>query len=277
MAKARREVEEKVRQVDIVFELLDARLPRSSQNPMVRSIINHKPRLVVFTKSDLADPKVTQQWIQDFKKKGLIAFAINVQSGTGVKQQILEAAEKNLDDLFSARERKGIRSRMIRAMVIGIPNVGKSSLINRLAGRSKTKTGNRPGVTKAQQWIRMKERMELLDTPGILWPKFEHPKVGFRLAASGAIKEELLPKEEVALDLIAFLLARYPDVLQQRYRIASQEMEAWDCFEQIAEKRGCLQKGGVNRFGKSGRDPVAGFSFRSIGQNLSRGTLGLEG
>lgn len=244
MAKARREVEEKIRQVDIVFELLDARLPLSSQNPMILSIIKRKPRLILLTKSDLADPKVNQKWMQYFEEQGLRALAIDAQTGAGVKK-IFAAAEKRLSDLFAVREKKGIRSKRIRAMILGIPNVGKSSLINRLAGRSKTETGNRPGVTKVQQWIRLKDSMELLDTPGILWPKFEHPKVGFRLAASGAIKEELLSKEEVALELIAFLLARYPKSLRQRYQLAPQEMSPLDCFEQIAAKRGCLQKGGI--------------------------------
>lgn len=265
MAKARREVEEKIRQVDIVFELLDARLPLSSQNPMILSIIKQKPRLILLTKSDLADPKTNQKWIRYFEQQGLTALAIDAQTGTGVKQ-IFSAAENQLNPLFVAREKKGIRSKMIRAMILGIPNVGKSSLINRLAGRAKTQTGNRPGVTKAQQWIRLKGTMELLDTPGILWPKFDQPEVGFRLAASGAIKAENLPREEVALELIAFLLKRYPTLILQRYRLASQELEALECFEEIAQQRGCLQKGGVIDWEKAADIVLQDFRSGRIGR-----------
>lgn len=265
MAKARREVEEKIRQVDIVFELLDARLPLSSQNPMILSIIKQKPRLILLTKSDLADPKTNQKWIRYFEQQGLTALAIDAQTGTGVKQ-IFSAAENQLKPLFVAREKKGIRSKMIRAMILGIPNVGKSSLINRLAGRAKTQTGNRPGVTKAQQWIRLKGTMELLDTPGILWPKFDQPEVGFRLAASGAIKAENLPREEVALELIAFLLKRYPTLILQRYRLASQELEALECFEEIAQQRGCLQKGGVIDWEKAADIVLQDFRSGRIGR-----------
>lgn len=243
MSKAKREIGEQIQRIDIVFECLDARLPLSSQNPLVPSLVKQKPRLILLTKSDLADPSVTQQWVDDFAKQDLLALAIDAQSGKGV-DQIVPYAKKSLEQLFFARKKKGIQSRRIRAMIIGIPNVGKSSLINRIAGRSKAQTGNRPGVTKSQQWIRLKEKMELLDTPGILWPKFEEPKVGFRLAVSGAIKEEIYQKEEVALELISFLLQRYPASLSQRYQIASQEMEPLSCLEEIGRKRGCLLRGG---------------------------------
>lgn len=244
MAKARRQVEQRLKLVDIVFELLDARLPLSSQNPMIGAIIKKKPRLILLTKSDLADPKITKQWENYFLQQGVSTLSIDAQSGKGVKS-IDPALDVCLQQLFASREKKGIRSRRVRAMIIGIPNVGKSSLINRLAGRSATQTGNRPGVTKAQQWIRIGERMELLDTPGILWPKFDQPEVGFRLAASGAIKEHVLPIEEVALELIQFIMATYPKALQERYRLDDLPSEGLVCFELIAQKRGCLQKGGI--------------------------------
>jgi ribosome biogenesis GTPase A len=244
MAKARRQVEEKLKLVDIVFELLDGRLPLSSRNPMMDEILKQKPRLILFTKSDLADEKATGRWIDYFRERGLTVLPIDAQTGKGVKQ-IIPASERLLAPLFAQREKKGIQSRKFRAMVVGIPNVGKSSLINRLARRTATVTGDRPGVTKAQQWIRVGKTLELLDTPGILWPKFDDPEVGYRLAASGAIKEEILPLEDVALYTIRFLKERYPEALRKRYNL--NEVSAADgvqLMEMIGRKRGCLIRGG---------------------------------
>lgn len=244
MAKARRQVEEKLKLVDIVFELLDGRLPLSSRNPMMDEILKQKPRLILFTKSDLADEKATGRWIDYFRERGLTVLPIDAQTGKGVKQ-IIPASERLLAPLFAQREKKGIQSRKFRAMVVGIPNVGKSSLINRLASRTATVTGDRPGVTKAQQWIRVGKTLELLDTPGILWPKFDDPEVGYRLAASGAIKEEILPLEDVALYTIRFLKERYPEALRKRYNL--NEVSAADgvqLMEMIGRKRGCLIRGG---------------------------------
>lgn len=244
MAKARRQVEEKLKLVDIVFELLDGRLPLSSRNPMMDEILKQKPRLILFTKSDLADEKATGRWIDYFRERGLTVLPIDAQTGKGVKQ-IIPASERLLAPLFAQREKKGIQSRKFRAMVVGIPNVGKSSLINRLARRTATVTGDRPGVTKAQQWIRVGKTLELLDTPGILWPKFDDPEVGYRLAASGAIKEEILPLEDVALYTIRFLKERYPEALHKRYNL--NEVSAADgvqLMEMIGRKRGCLIRGG---------------------------------
>lgn len=266
MAKAKREIEEDVQRVDIVFELLDARLPLSSQNPLVPSMLKEKPRLILLTKADLADPTINQKWIQYFAQQGFSALAIDAQSGRGV-EQIFTEARKSLAHLFATRKKKGIQSEWIRAMIIGIPNVGKSSLINRMAKRAKTQTGNRPGVTKAKQWIRLKEKMELLDTPGILWPKFEEPIVGFRLAVSGAIKEEVFQKEEVALKFIAFLLKRYPTALCQRYRLTLQETEEPLAYlEAIAQKRGCLKKGGVVDYEKAAMVLLQDFRAGRLGR-----------
>lgn len=251
MAKARRQVEEKLKLVDVVFELLDARLPLSSRNPMIHDLVKHKPRLVLLTKCDLADERGNQIWMDYFRSQGTAVLPIDAQTGKGVGQ-IQPATEKLLQPLFAAREKKGIRSRKVRAMVLGIPNVGKSSLINRLAKRSAAVTGDRPGVTKAQQWIRIGQTLELLDTPGILWPKFDDPQVGMRLAASGAIKEEILPLEEVALYAVGYLSERYPELLAERYKLKDLAgLESAGLMAEIGKKRGCLQKGGEINFEKT--------------------------
>lgn len=244
MAKARRQVDEKLKLVDIVFELLDARLPLGSRNPMIDELVSHKPRLVLLTKCDLADGQANDRWMKYFRTQGVHVLPVDAQTGKGVNQ-IVPASEKILHEMFAKREEKGIQSRKIRAMVLGIPNVGKSSLINRLAKRSATVTGDRPGVTKAQQWIRIGQTLELLDTPGILWPKFDDPEVGMRLAASGAIKESILPIEEVTLFSVKFLARRYPQLLVERYKLGDiSAMEGVELLDEIAKKRGCLQKGG---------------------------------
>lgn len=243
MAKARRQVEEKLKMVDIVFELLDARLPFSSQNPMIHQVVKEKPRLVLLTKCDLADAGANETWIKAFQEQDHHALLIDAKTGKGI-QQIVKKSEQLLEPLFAKRMKKGIRSRRVRAMIIGIPNVGKSSLINRLAKRAATQTGDRPGVTKMQQWIRIGKTMELLDTPGILWPKFDNKLVGFRLAASGAIKEELLPIEEVALYAIEYLQTYHPRILQERFSI-DKKQEPIAALEIIGKKRGCLQRGGT--------------------------------
>lgn len=243
MAKARRQVEEKCKQVDIIFELLDARLPLSSRNPMIHQIIQNKPRLILLTKSDLADPQASQEWSQYFQKQQQTALWINSKAGKGMKR-IITASEQILAPLFATRAKKGIRTQRMRAMIIGIPNVGKSSLINRLARRAATQTADRPGVTKAQQWIRIGKRLELLDTPGILWPKFDDKSIGFRLAASGAIREDILPLEEIALFVLDFLQKRYPGRLTERYRVTEGE-DSLTLLEEIGRCRGCLQKGGL--------------------------------
>jgi ribosome biogenesis GTPase A len=244
MSKARRQIEEKLKLVDLVFELLDARLPLSSRNPVMDQLVRNKPRLILLTKCDLADEHATTSWIRYFRAQGNDILPIDARTGTGI-EQIQGSSEKILHPLFAQRKKKGIQSRKIRSLVLGIPNVGKSSLINRLAGRAATVTGDRPGVTKAQQWIRIGQTLELLDTPGILWPKFDDHEVGLRLAASRAIKEEILPLEEVALYVVQFLSERYPKQLAERYRL--EDVSRWTgtaLLEEIGKKRGCLQKGG---------------------------------
>lgn len=246
MAKARRQVTEKLGLVDVVFELLDARLPISSRNPMMGEIVAQKPRVILLTKCDLADPKANKEWVQYFRGQGVGVLEIDAKTGKGVNQ-IQSVTDKLLEPLFEIRQRKGIQTRRVRAMVLGIPNVGKSSLINRLAKRTATVTGDRPGVTKAQQWIKIGQNLELLDTPGILWPKFEDHGVGLRLALSGAIKEEILPIEEVAIHGISYLKDRYAQELTTRYKLkdADLELESYELLQEIGKKRGCIQRGGI--------------------------------
>lgn len=243
MAKARRQIEEKLKQVDIVIELLDARLPLASRNPMIDEITGQKARLVLFTKGDMADETITNKWISYFTDIGVSVLPIDAKTGKGV-QKIAATCERVLEPLFVSRKKKGIISKRMRAMVLGIPNVGKSSLINRLAGRQATQTGDRPGVTKAQQWIRVGKQLELLDTPGILWPKFEDPNVGMRLAMSGAIKEDILPTEEVALHTLKYLSSRYPQLLEERYNIEILERTPVELLDEVGKRRGCLMRGG---------------------------------
>jgi ribosome biogenesis GTPase A len=249
MAKARRQVTEKLKLIDVVIELLDARLPLSSSNPMMDEIVAGKPRLVLLNKADLADPVKTKLWLDYYKKKGLKALAIDAQSGKGV-QQISAESKELVREMLDKRESKGMLPRAVRALIVGIPNVGKSSLINRLAKKSIAKTGDRPGVTKAQQWIKVGTDMDLLDTPGILWPKFEDQEVGYRLAASGAIKDELLDFQEVALFAAMFLKEHYPTRISERYDLDEIPEDKIQLLDEIGRRRGCLVSGGFIDYDK---------------------------
>lgn len=198
MTKARRQIQEKLKLIDAVIELTDARLPLSSRNPMIDEILQGKPRLIILNKADLADPEVTRQWLSYFKEEGHTSFPVDASTGTGLKE-IPNQVRLLLKDKIDKQIAKGMKPRPVRVLIVGIPNVGKSTLINRLAGRSIAATGDRPGVTKGQQWIKVSGGdMELLDTPGILWPKFEDQNVGYRLAVTGAIREEILNVEDIA-------------------------------------------------------------------------------
>lgn len=239
MAKARREVSEKMKFVDIVFELVDARLPRSSRNPMLDQIVQQKPRLILLNKADLADPNQTARWMDWFKEQGYEVLSLNAKNDKSVKQ-IVPAAKKVLADKLARDKERGIKPRAIRAMVLGIPNVGKSTLLNHLAGKKIASTGNKPGVTKGQQWLRFGSQLELLDTPGILWPKFEDPEVGKRLALTGAIKDDLLHLDDLAIDELGFLRRFYPEQLKERYKLTDEEIfqELPELLMLIAKKRG---------------------------------------
>ncbi len=244
MAKARREVSEKLKQVDIIFELVDARLPLSSRNPMIDEIVQHKPRLLILNKADMADPKITQQWLHYFEELGLPAVAVNSLAGRGLNS-ITKAAKEVLFEKFEKMRAKGIRPRAIRAMIIGIPNVGKSTLINRIAKKNIAKTGNTPGVTKAQQWIKLNKEIELLDTPGILWPKFEDQEIGKKLALSGAIKDTILNLHDVSVFGLQFLAMSYPERLLDKYQLTVISEDMLETFDHIGKVRACMGKGGL--------------------------------
>jgi len=236
MAKARREVTEKLKLVDIVFELIDARLPLSSRNPMIDEVIHQKPRLLILNKMDLADENETARWIRYFEAQGMRAVAINSFEGRGL-QTVIKAAKEILEPKLERMRSRGIRPGAMRAMIVGIPNVGKSTLINRLAKKNIAKTGNTPGVTKAQQWIKYEKELELLDTPGILWPKFEDKEVGFKLALTGAIKDKIVNMEDLAVYGLRFLEANYPARLTDRYGITTVGDEILPVFEKIGSLR----------------------------------------
>ena len=240
MAKARRQVTEKLNLIDIIFELVDARIPLSSRNPMIDEIIQHKPRLVLLNKADMADKSITREWIEYFQDKGVKALAINSQEGTGMKE-IVSASKELLKEKFDRMEAKGVvKHRAIRAMIVGIPNVGKSTLINRLAKKNIARTGNTPGVTKAQQWIKVGKELELLDTPGILWPKFEDPEVGLKLALTGAIKDAILNLHDVAIYALRFLEVQYPQRIKERFKLEEFPDDIVAFFDQIGKQRGYL-------------------------------------
>lgn len=240
MAKAKREFKEKLPLVDVVFELVDARIPNASRNPDVKELIQNKPHVLILMKTDLADIKVTNQWLEYFKNEGLKAVTFNGKSSKGI-DRIVEAAREVLEDNFSKREEKGMKERAIRGVTVGIPNVGKSTLINRFAGKNVTATGNRPGVTKAQQWVKYKNQLELLDMPGILWPKFENQNVGKKLALTGAIKHTLYYKDDISIYAINYLVENYPGALAKRYNFNEDlegKLSAPDILLLITEKRG---------------------------------------
>ncbi|MEH7177197.1 ribosome biogenesis GTPase YlqF [Neobacillus vireti] len=250
MAKARREVTEKLKLVDIIYELVDARIPYSSRNPMIDEIIQHKPRIVLLNKADMADSAITKEWISYFAGKGIKALAINSHAGVGMKE-IVRASHEILKEKFDRLRAKGVvNPRAIRAMIVGIPNAGKSTLINRLAKKNIAKTGNTPGVTKAQQWIKVGKELELLDTPGILWPKFEDQEVGKKLAVTGAIKDTLLNLQDLVVFSIKFLSEHYPERLKERYKLDSVPENVVEMFDQIGELRGALGAGGIVDYDK---------------------------
>ena len=241
MTKAKRQMQEDIKLIDLIIELVDARVPLSSRNPDIDELGKNKARLILLNKADLADERQNEAWKEYFQGKGFHVVKVNSRSGAGMKaiQNVIQEAckEKIERDL-----KRGIKNRPIRAMVVGIPNVGKSTFINTFAGKACAKTGNKPGVTKGKQWIRLNKGVELLDTPGILWPKFEDQQVGLRLAYIGSINDEILNLEELALHLIQFLKEKYAGSLESRYGI-SEEGSDLDVLTGIARKRGCLKKG----------------------------------
>lgn len=249
MKKTRESIQKNLSLVDLVFELIDARIPYSSQNPVIDSILGEKPRVIILNKSDLADSSLNRLWQDYFKKRGLTSILFDSLSGRGV-DNLLSLARDVTSEKRQAYENRGVINRPIRAMILGIPNVGKSTLINTLSGRKGTKTGNRPGVTKTNQWIKIKGSLELLDTPGILWPKFEDLNVGLNLAFTGAIKDEILDTETLALRLLELLLKVSPQLIEGRYNISIEDKTSLEVMEAIGGKRGCIIKGGLIDYSK---------------------------
>ena len=244
MTKAKRQMQEDIKLIDLVIELVDARIPLSSRNPDIDELGKNKYRLILMNKADLADKERTREWSAFFKEKGFFVVSLDARSKSGMKSItdiVMEACKEKIE-----RDRKrGIKNRPVRAMVVGIPNVGKSTFINSYAGKACAKTGNKPGVTKGKQWIRLNKSVELLDTPGILWPKFEDPNVGVRLGFTGAIRDDVMDMEDLASRLMAYLGAHYPDALTERYKIAVEPGEpGWELLEKAGRKRGFLMSGG---------------------------------
>ena len=244
MAKARREITESLKKVDVIFELLDARIPYSSKNPMIDEIINNKPRVVLLNKCNIADKNITKMWVDYYKNKNIIALDIDSIDGYNINK-IINAATLALKDEFKRRESRQIKSKTIKAMILGIPNVGKSTLINKLAKRKACGVGDKPGVTKNQTWIKVTEDLFLLDTPGILWPKFEDQMVGVKLAMCGSIKDEILNLEDLTIKSIEYIMENYPDNLMKRFNLDSLEDTPLKVLDQICKKRGYLLKGSL--------------------------------
>ncbi len=248
MTKAKRMMQENISLIDLVIELVDARIPLSSRNPDIDELGKNKARLILLNKSDLADEKVNKLWMEYFKNKGFHVLEINARSGQGLRA-IYGMVREACKDKIERDRKRGIKNRPVRAIVVGIPNVGKSTFINSFAGKACTKTGNKPGVTKGKQWIRLNKELEFLDTPGILWPKFESEEVGRNLALIGSMNDEILEMTELAADLIAYLLVHYKDALYERYQIEPGQdgMEAEDTplsvLKHVCEVRKCYRKG----------------------------------
>ena len=271
MTKAKRAMQEDIKLIDLIIELVDARVPLASRNPDIDELGKGKARLILLNKSDLASEKQNEAWTAWFKKKGFFVVKVNARSGAGLKQ-INGVVQEACKEKIERDRRRGILNRPVRAMVVGIPNVGKSTFINSFAGKACTKTGNKPGVTKGNQWIRLNKTLELLDTPGILWPRFEDQRVGLLLAFIGSINDEILNKDELAMELIRFLETYYPQILPQRYlpdedkEVSSGSRTELEWLSQIAKVRGCLLKGGEPDYGKAAAIVIDDFRSGRLGR-----------
>ena len=264
MTKAKRQMQEDIKLIDLVIELVDARIPLSSRNPDIDELGKNKARLIIMNKSDLSDEAKNQEWAAYFKSLGYFVVQLDARSKVGMKtvtNVVMDACKEKIE-----RDRKrGIKNRPVRAMVVGIPNVGKSTFINSYAGKACAKTGNKPGVTKGKQWIRLNQNVELLDTPGILWPKFEDQMVGLRLALIGAIKDEILNTDELSIELIKILTQYYPGVLAERYGV-DENLEPVKILEGIAENRKCISKGNELDYSKAATLLIDEFRSGKIGK-----------
>ena len=265
MTKAKRMMQENIKLIDLIIELVDARVPMSSRNPDIDELGKNKARLILLNKSDLAEDRQNDAWLEYFKGKGFSVVKVNSKKGGGIKSiqgVIQEACKEKIE-----RDRKrGILNRPVRAMVVGIPNVGKSTFINTLAGKACTKTGNKPGVTKGKQWIKINKDVELLDTPGILWPKFEDQIVGLHLAFIGSIKDEIIQVEELSMNLIKFLQENYPVQLKERYELPEEELTPEQALVHIAEVRFCKKQGNEVDLEKAAAIVMEDFRSGKIGR-----------
>jgi ribosome biogenesis GTPase A len=264
MTKAKRQMQEDIKLIDLVIELADARIPASSRNPDIDELGKNKYRLILLNKADLADKKRTEEWSAYFREKGYAVVALDSRKTGGMKQitdVIMEACREKIE----RDRRRGIKNRPVRAMVVGIPNVGKSTFINSYAGKACAKTGNKPGVTKGKQWIRLSKEVELLDTPGILWPKFEDQQVGLRLALVGSIKDEILNVDELAISLITILLSDYPGMLAERYQV-DESLPPVEILYGIAENRNCIGKGNELDYSRAAAILIDEFRSGAIGR-----------
>ena len=264
MTKAIRQMKEDIKLIDIVVELVDARVPNSSRNPDIDSLANNKARIIILNKSDLADLSKNAEWIEYFKEKGFYVVAIDSRKKSAIKEvsKIIDkaCAKKKERDL-----KRGIKNRPIRAMVVGIPNVGKSTFINTYAGRASAKTGNKPGVTKGKQWIRLNKNVELLDTPGILWPKFEDKQVGFNLACIGSMNDNILDNSEIANGIVGFIIKNYPGLIGDRYDV-DESHDIVDIIDNIAKNRNCIKKGEEIDYNKTYNLIIDEFRSGTIGK-----------
>lgn len=249
MEKARREIKEKLSLIDIVYEVIDSRMPVSSKIKDIDDLIKNIPRILIMSKYDMCDPKETDKFIEYYKKQGYIVIPTSVNDNNDVKQ-IINKSNELMQKINEDRKKKGMKPRAIRALVIGVPNVGKSTLINKLVGKKKTATGNKPGITKALGWIRINDKLELLDTPGILWPKIESNIEGYHLAGLSSIREEVLNKEDLSIYLLKRMYELYPNNLKERYEIEKIEEDIVPALDKIAKKRGALLKGGIPDYDK---------------------------
>lgn len=278
MSKAKRQMQEDLKLIDVIIEILDARIPYSSKNPDIDKMANGKSRIILLNKADLADKKKTDQWKKYYEDKGFYVSAINSKNGTGVKDTV-DIINKACAAKIEKDRKKGIIGRPLRAMIAGIPNSGKSTFINALAGKACAKTGNKPGVTKGKQWIRLNKSVELLDTPGILWPKFEDQSIGMKIAFIGSINDEILYPEDMAYELVKILLKDYPGLINSRYckktennddTSIGQDIEglqdANKVIEQIAFNRGCLKTGAQADILKVSRLIIDDFRSTKLGR-----------
>lgn len=243
MTKTKRMIEEHLKAVDVVAELLDARIPVSSANPMVEEIVSGKPRIIILNKADLANPRATDQWISYYEKKGIPVLPMSVGNSKN-KKKLLQVIRDTAEPILAKWKRRGMKSRSVRLMILGIPNVGKSSLINFLAGTAATRTANTPGQTRGKQWVRLSEGLDLLDTPGVLWPKFDDQTAALRLAATGAIAGDVFNASEVVAELMSSLAKTSPEILKEQYNIENPDQDPQVLLEQAGRRRGCLLPGG---------------------------------